>query len=149
MNIGGDFGINQIYMNKYLLFFILCSIGMFAYAENNNLTLLCKGTLEYLEYPLKTNLEDATYRENATISYHIKNNLLLANDVTITSAPCKSSANSIYCTTRRDTDFVRFTSIDRISGKISDDASLPFNLDGVTRVRRHFDGTCVPAKKKF
>ena len=149
MNIGGDFGINQIYMNKYLLFFILCSIGMFAYAENNNLTLLCKGTLEYLEYPLKTNLEDATYRENATISYHIKNNLLLANDVTITSAPCKSSANNIYCTTRLDTDFVRFTSIDRISGKISDDASLPFKLEGVSRVRRHFEGTCVPARKKF
>ena len=139
MNIGGDFGINQIYMNKYLLFFILCSIGMFAYAENNNLTLLCKGTLEYIEYPLKTNLEDATYREN----------LLLANDVTITSAPCKSSANNIYCTTSREADFVRFTSIDRISGKISDDASLPFKLEGVSRVRRHFEGTCVPARKKF
>ena len=149
MNIGVDFGINQIYMNKHLLFFILCSIGMFAYAENNNLTLLCKGTLENIEYPLKTNLEDATYRENATISYHIKSNLLLANDVTIASAPCKISANDIYCTTSREADFVRFTSIDRISGKISDDASLPFKLEGVSRVRRHFEGTCVPAKKKF
>ena len=149
MNIGGDFGINQIYMNNYLKFFILYSFAMFAYAENYNLTLLCKGTLDYIEYPLKTNLEDATYRENATITYHIKNNLLLANEITITSAPCKIHANNIYCKTSPNTDFYRFTSLDRISGKIYEDASFPLNIEGVTGVRRHFEGTCVPSKKKF
>lgn len=142
-------------MKKILCMFCAFPIVMSAYAENNNLTLVCKGTLDYIEYPLKKNLADATISENSTITYNIKNNLLLGNETSIAIASCKFREDKIYCLNDNKI-FYRSVSIDRVSGKISDDAKHaieqkdPSSLFyGITAIRNHFEGMCIPAKRQF
>ena len=142
-------------MKKILCMFCAFPIVMSAYAENNNLTLVCKGTLDYIEYPLKKNLADATISENSTITYNIKNNLLLANETSIATASCKFREDKIYCLNGNKI-FYRSVSIDRVSGKISDDAKDAIEINdpsslfyGIKAIRHHFEGMCLTAKKQF
>lgn len=140
---------------KLVIILLLCLPVTSVYAENNNLTLVCKGTLDYIEYPLKKNLADATISENSTITYNIKNNLLLANETSIATASCEFRENKIYCL-NDDKNFFRSVSIDRVSGKISDDAKHAININdpsslfyGITAITTHFEGMCKTAKKQF
>jgi len=139
---------------KLVIILLLCLPVTSVYAENNNLTLVCKGTSENLEYPLEK-FGNATISENRTITYHIKNNLLLSNEISIATASCEFRENKIYCL-NDDKNFFRSVSIDRVSGKISDDAKHAININdpsslfyGITAITTHFEGMCKTAKKQF
>ena len=136
-------------MKKIIVFLFLLFEVIICFAGGNNLTLLCKGTSEFVAYPVKTNVIDETVSEHASITYVIKNNFLLPNEISLNSPKCDFRENTIHCRMEDNLGNYRLVTIDRISGNIFDEARMPFEVMGSKSARKHFDGICKTAKKQF
>ncbi len=120
-----------------------------SFAGSNSLTLLCDGTLDFVSYPVKTNVINETVSEHTSITYNIKNNILLPNEISINTAKCDFRENTINCRMEDNYGNYRLFEVDRVSGKVFDESRMPFQVMGAKSARKHFDGICKPAKKQF
>jgi len=136
-------------MKKIILFLSLFFVKVNSFAEGNNLTLLCQGTKDFVAYPVKTNVIDETVSEQTSITYIIKNNSLLSNEISLNSPKCDFRENTIHCRMEDNFGNFRLVTIDRISGNIFDESRIPFEINGKKSARTHFDGVCKIAKKQF
>jgi hypothetical protein len=136
-------------MKKIIVFLFLFFVKVNSFAESNNLTLLCDGLEEFVAYPVKTNIIDETVSKHISITYVIKNNLLLPNEISMNSPKCDFRENTIHCRMNDSSGNYRLVTIDRISGKVFDEARMPFEVMGSKSSRKHFNGICKTAKKQF
>ncbi len=136
-------------MKKIILFLSLFFVKINSFAEGNNLTLLCQGTKDFVAYPVKTNVIDETVIEQTSISYVIKNNLLLPNEMSSNTPKCDFRENTIHCRMEDSFGNFRLVTIDRISGNIFDESRITFEVNGKKSARTHFDGVCKISKKQF
>ena len=133
---------------KFLFLFFLFFPNI-SFAGNSNLILLCEGTEETVFYPIEKNIIDETVSKLVTVTYNFKNNLLLPNSVSVYNGKCDFRENTIYCHKQDNYGNYRLVSVDRISGRISDESSSPFEINGKKSMSRHFEGVCKTAKNKF
>ena len=136
-------------MKKIVVFLFLFFVKVNSFAESNNLTLLCEGTEEMVFYPIEKNIIDETVSRHVTVTYNIKNNVLVSNHLFLNNAKCDFRENTINCRMQDNDGNYRAVTIDRISGSTIDDNRTPFEVNGNKSVHRHFEGVCKTAKKKF
>lgn len=136
-------------MKKIVVFLFLFFVKVNSFAESNNLTLLCEGTEEMVFYPIEKNIIDETVSRHVTVTYNIKNNVLVSNHLFLNNAKCDFRENTINCRMQDNDGNYRAVTIDRISGSTNDDNRTPFEVNGNKSVHRHFEGVCKTAKKKF
>ena len=148
-------------MKKIVVFLFLFFVKVNSFAESNNLTLLCEGPEEMVFYPIEKNkfyelsdfvsenIIDETVSRHVTVTYNIKNNVLVSNHLFLNNAKCDFRENTINCRMQDNDGNYRAVTIDRISGSTNDDNRTPFEVNGNKSVHRHFEGVCKTAKKKF
>ena len=100
-------------------------------------------------YPIEKNIIDETVSRHVTVTYNIKNNVLVSNHLFLNNAKCDFRENTINCRMQDNDGNYRAVTIDRISGSTNDDNRTPFEVNGNKSVHRHFEGVCKTAKKKF